>query len=583
MWVLFQYIKPFRVQFYVACISSILNKILDLMPPLLVAWIIDTLASRPPSWVQSIFGSTSVLNQALIISVAGFIIFGLESFFQWAYQYGFFNLAQKVQHQLRLDAYHALQAKEVVFFENHRLGDTLAILNDDINQLERFLNNGFNLILQMVIIILFCIVVLLGTSWHLALLGLSAFPIIIPCSVIYQKKISPFYKKIREKSGALNSRIENNIAGMFVIKSFTAESFEKKRVELASLAYAEANLKTVRYTSLYIPLVRMLIASSFAAVLFMGSYWILNGASFLTIGELVLFSTLIQRILWPMTTLGTILDDTERAKASIKRVFQLFNTDIQPVYSPLLKKPVKGQILFDQVSFKYQIGPQVLENISLNINPHEVVGIAGTTGSGKSTLVKLLLRFYEPISGSIFLDGQPIHTLDPREVRKQISLVSQDVYLFFGTIYDNIAYGLPNVTFQDVEYAAKQAELHQFVSTLPEGYHTLIGEKGIKLSGGQRQRLSIARAILKNSPIIILDEATSSVDTETELAIQHHLHEFTKGKTAIIIAHRLSTIRKAHRIVVLSQGKITQEGHHDDLIKQDGQYADLWKIQIGEG
>jgi ATP-binding cassette subfamily B protein len=554
------------------------------MPPLLVAWIIDTLSGHPPYWIKTFSKSTDALTQALIISIAGAIIFGLESLFQWAYQYGFLNLAQKVQHNLRIDAYKALQSKDISFFENHRLGDTLAILNEDINQLERFLNNGFNLLLQLVVIFLFCIVVLTTTSWHLSLLGLASFPIIIPCSLIYQKKISPFYKKIREKSGELNSRIENNIAGMFVIKSFTAEKFEEGRVSAASLEYQNANLKTIQITSLYIPLIRMLIAISFAAVLFMGSYWILNGASFLTIGELVLFSTLIQRILWPMTTIGTILDDIERANASIIRIFSLLHTSSKSkIDQPLsMLKSISGKITFEDVVFQYPIGPPVLQNINLVLNQHEVVGIAGTTGSGKSTLIKLILRFYEPNAGRILLDNQPIQEIDPISLRKNIALVSQDVYLFFGSIYENIAYGLSNVTLDDIRKAAKKAELDDFVSTLPDGYNTIIGEKGIKLSGGQRQRLSIARAILKNSPIMIFDEATSSVDTETEKAIQHNIDHLTTGKTAIIIAHRLSTIRKAHRILLISNGKIIEEGTHDSLVQKQGQYAELWKIQIGE-
>lgn len=581
---LYRYIQPFKRKLWFSVASSILNKILDLMPPLLVAWIIDTVSGHAPQWMIYLARTTEPLALAICLTGLSVVIFTLESVFQWAYQYGFMSLSQQVQHRLRMDTYAAMQNREIAFFENHRLGDTLAILNDDTNQLERFLNNGINQLLQLAVVMLFALVVMFDTSWQLAIISLIPIPVIIWGSVYYQKKIAPKYKKVREAVGALASRIENNISGMLVIKSFTAEAYELKRVEEVSETYKNENIEAIKFNALYVPLIRNAISVGFAAVLLLGSYWILNGYSGLTAGELVLFAMLIQRMLWPLTTLGTVLDDFERSKASMKRIFGLLNQTsvLKDPDAPMTLTAPRGHITFQNVCFQYEIGPAVLNGLSLDIQAGHTVGIAGMTGSGKSTLVKLLFRYYDPFSGHIMIDGVDLKNMAQTHLRSLISLVSQDIYLFYGTIFENIAYGIENVRLEDVISASKEAAFHEFVMTLPDQYNTRVGERGIKLSGGQRQRLSIARAILKNAPIMIFDEATSSVDTETEQVIQQNLNRITQGKTAIIIAHRLSTIRHADEIVVLNQGRIEERGTHDQLIAQQGAYHLLWSIQIGE-
>ncbi len=391
--------------------------------------------------------------------------------------------------------------------------------------------------------------------------------------------------------GQLLSRLENNIAGMLVIKSFTAEAFELKRVEKASDAYRKANMNAIRLNVVYVPLIRMIVALGFAGVLLVGSYWILTDQPFLTIGELVLFSMLIQRVLWPLTRMGVTLDAYERAKASARRIQGLLTTPSTIQDKAKVTPPgdtsgdrgrLSGKIDWKDIQFGYQEDLPVLDKLSFNIQPGEMVGIAGTTGCGKSTLVKLLLRLYEPTGGTLLIDNRPIESISLNVLRKEIALVSQDVYLFYGTIYENIAYGHEGRTLEQIQYAAKMADLDSFVQTLPEGYNTVVGERGMKLSGGQRQRLSIARAILKDAPIMIFDEATSSVDTETEKTIKMNLEKIVKGRTSIIIAHRLSTIRHADRILVMHQGRIINEGPHNVLIKDRGFYYDLWQTQLGE-
>lgn len=582
---LFQYVQRRAGLFWFACSTSVLNKVLDLMPPLLVGWVIDSVSGTPPGWMQVLPGLDTPLRMAVFLSLLGVGIFALESLFEWMYQRGFLTLAQEVQHDLRLDAYDKIQRREMAFFENQRMGETLSILNDDVNQLERFLNAGFNDLLQLAVLFIFSLTVLMGTSWELSLVGLIPIPIILLGSFYYQRLIAPRYNKVRQSVGGLSSRLENNLGGIQVIQSFTAEQFELERVRESSETYKKANLHAIHLSTIYIPLIRMAVALGFGGILLLGAYWVLQGTGRLTVGELVLFSMLVQRMLWPLTRLGQTLDLYERARASAERVFGLLNAHalIQSP-RPAAKIPrAKGEITFDNVRFGYSPEVPILKGLSLNIKAGEVIGFAGTTGAGKSTLVKLLLRLYEPNAGQILLDDHPIQSLDLQNLRRHIALVSQDVYLFHGTLKENIAYGHLDASDAEIEQAAKQAALHDFILTLPEGYNTLVGERGIKLSGGQRQRLSIARAILKNAPILILDEATSSVDTETERTIQRNLNQLVAGKTALIIAHRLSTLRQADRILVLRDGQIAESGNHESLLLQDGIYADLWRVQLGEG
>ena len=555
------------------------------MPPVLVGWVIDSVRREPPEWIANLLGTVDPWNLAVFLAVLGVVIFFFESLFQWAYQYGFMNLAQRVQHQLRTDAYNHLQTREIEFFENHRMGETMAMLNDDVNQIERFLNIGFNEILQLLVLFIFAGSVMLGVSWELAMVGLLPLPFVLCGSLIYQRLISPRYRKVREAVGALSSRLENNIAGILVIKSFTAEKFESARVADASHQYKQANYQAIKLSALYVPLIRMAIAIGFGGVLLLGSYWVLEDKGLLTVGELVFFSMMIQRLLWPLTRMGVTLDEYERARASAIRTFGLLLTPSKIVSPSKPKKllfPVQGRIEFCNVGFSYQRGVEVLKGLNFTAYSGEMIGIAGVTGAGKSTLIKLLLRLYDPSQGQVLLDGIDLRDLELSEIRKQIALVSQDVYLFHGTIAENIAYGSEKLDLQQVESASRSAQLHDFVQTLPEGYQTIVGERGIRLSGGQRQRLSIARAVLKNSPVMIFDEATSSVDTETERLIQANLSDITKGKTALVIAHRLSTIRHADRILVLRDGQVSEEGHHDELVSRNGTYADLWHIQSGD-
>jgi ATP-binding cassette subfamily B protein len=583
---LFGYLRSYQRRLTLATSASVANKILDLMPPLLVGWVIDSLRGSPPQWISSLAGTSDPWSMAVVLAGLSVVIFFFESLFQWMYQAGFMGLAQEVQHDLRMDVYNRLQSREIAFFEEHRLGEILAMLNDDVNQLERFLNTGFNELVQLAVLFAFSFVVMLPISWQLSLIAMAPIPVILWGSLLYQRRIEPRYRRVREGVGGLASRLENNIGGIHVIKSFTAEAFETERVRRASDEYRRANFEAIRLSARYVPLIRMAIVVGFAGVLLLGSYWILNGTGNITVGELVLFAMMTERLLWPLTRLGNTVDEYERAKASARRSFGLLDTlpAIQDPSRPVPLPRARGEVAFDDVFFRYARGradEPVLQGVSFKIAPGETLGVAGPTGAGKSTLIKLLLRLYDVTGGAVKLDGHDVRSLQMADLRRNIALVSQDVYLFHGTIHENIAYS-SEASPDEVVRAAKLAQLHDFVVSLPQGYDTLVGERGVKLSGGQRQRLSLARAIVKDAPILILDEATSSVDTETERAIQQNLRTLTAGRTALIIAHRLSTIRHADRILVLRDGKVAEEGDHDDLLARGGTYADLWHVQSGD-
>ncbi|WP_299414579.1 ABC transporter ATP-binding protein [Acaryochloris sp. IP29b_bin.148] len=578
---LLKYGRVYRSQIWSAAACSVLNKIFDLAPPVLIGAAVDIVVKRQDSLIAAL-GITDVFQQLVALSVISAIIWGLESVFEYAYARLWRNLAQTMQHDLRLDAYQHLQNLELAYFEDRSTGELMSILNDDINQLERFLDGGANDILQVittVVIISSAFFILAPTVGWMAMLPI---PFIIWGAVAFQKKLAPFYSTVREKVSFLNGRLANNLSGMVTIKSFTAEEFEAQQVRTDSDAYRRSNSRAIALSAAFIPLIRILILLAFMAIMLFGGMEVM--ANRLEVGTYSVLVFLTQRLLWPLTRLGETLDQYQRAMASIQRVMALLDTPIQihPGHLNLPVHQVQGEVQFKDVSFEYYPGLPIIHNVSLTIPAGETIAIVGSTGSGKSTLVKLLLRFYEAHTGDITLDGVGIETLQLKDLRQAIGLVSQDVFLFHGTVYENIAYGQPQIDQAQVEKAAKNAEAHEFISQLPQGYHTIVGERGQKLSGGQRQRLAIARTLLKDPPILILDEATSAVDNETEAAIQRSLDRITVDRTTIAIAHRLSTIRHADCIYVMEQGRIVEQGKHEQLLTHNGIYAQLWRVQTGQ-
>ena len=575
-----RYAKKYRALIWQAAVCSVLNKLFDLAPPALIGAAVDVVIKQDNSIIAQ-FGITDTFQQLLIICILSAIVWGLESVFEYGLERLWRNLAQSIQHGLRINAYSHVQDLELSYFEERSTGSLLSILNDDINQLERFLDVGANEIIQVL-----TTVIIIGGAYiimtpEFAWMAILPIPFILWGSIAFQKKLAPRYADVREKVSLLNNRLANNLSGITTIKSFTTEAYEIERLKIESENYRVSNKKAIAFSAAFIPIIRMIILLGFNGILLYGGMEVINGS--LAVGTYSVLVFLTQRLLWPLTRLGQTLDLYQRAMASINRVMDLLDTSVN-IRSGNLSLPtsnIKGEIKFNNITFAYNEREPVIENLTLNIPAGDTVAIVGSTGSGKSTLVKLLLRFYETSSGTITLDGINIKDIDLTNLRQSMGLVSQDVFLFHGTVKDNIAYGNNAATKTQIIEAARIAEAHEFILKLPQGYETIVGERGQKLSGGQRQRIAIARAVLKNPPILILDEATSAVDNETEAAIAKSLEKITQNRTTIAIAHRLSTIRHADCIYVLEYGKIVEQGTHEELIAKEGIYNNLWRVQTG--
>ena len=563
-----------------AFISSVVNRVLDLAPPVIIGLAVDIVVKEQNSWISN-FGLKEVPSQLIFLSIVSGLIWSAESIFQYLYSVLWRNLAQISQHKLRVKAYEHIQKLDMQFFENDNTGRLLSILNDDINQLERFLDHGANEIIQ-----LFVSVFLIGGTMaivapRIALFAFLPIPLIFFGSIKFQRKLAPKYKDVRRKAGLLASRLNNNLGGILTIKSFTTENWELNRLDKESLAYQKSNKSAIKLSSAFIPLIRFAILFAFVAILLIGGFQVWNNQ--LNVGTYSFLVFITQRLLWPLTTLGHVLDEFQRSMASVNRVIDLIDTPIKinDGKKRINFKQINGEIIFKNIYFNYPGRKSTLEDINICIPPKMTLGIVGLTGSGKSTLIKLLLRIYDINKGTITLDNIPIKEIKLNDLRRCISLVSQETYLFHGTVQENISYGSNKANIKEIIRASKVAEAHEFIKQLPEGYKTIVGERGQRLSGGQRQRIALARAVLKDSPILILDEATASVDNETELLIQKSLAKLTKHRTTIVIAHRLSTIKNADNIIVLDQGRIIEKGKHSNLLKSNGVYADLWNVQVG--
>ena len=462
-------IEERRLLFF-AFLSSIINKILDLAPPVIIGLAVDIVVKEQNSWIAG-FGIKEVPAQLIFLAFASGIVWSGESSFEYLYSILWRNLAQLSQHKLRIKAYEHIQELDMDFFENDNTGRLLSILNDDINQLERFLDQGANQIIQLFITVLIIGGTMIFVAPKIALFAFFPIPIIFLGSIKFQRKLAPKYRDVRNKAGLLASRLNNNLSGILTIKSFTKEKWELNRLNKESLDYQRSNKAAIKLSSAFIPLIRFAILFAFIAILLIGGFQTWNKT--LDVGTYSFLVFITQRLLWPLTTLGHVLDDFQRSMASIDRVIDLIDTPI---------KIKDGKI-----------------------------------------------------------------KIEPKDIIK----------------------------------ASKIAEAHKFIEQLPDGYKTIVGERGQRLSGGQRQRIALARAVLKDAPILILDEATASVDNETEALIQKSLSKITKERTTIVIAHRLSTIKNADNIVVIDKGKIVESGKHEKLLDQNKIYADLWNVQVG--
>ena len=576
---LFVYSQQQKTKTKRGIVYSILNKLFDLAPPVLIGIAIDIVVEGNESFLASV-GIPDRRRQLVILAILTFIIWGLESLFDYLSAVTWRGISQDIEHNLRTETFENVLSLDMKYFENKSSGRLMAILNDDVNQLERFLDTGANKLLQTAT----TVIVIGGTFLYISpLIATFAFipiPIIIFGSFKFTSTIASRYESIRESIETLNSNLSNSISGILNVKSFTRETKELDRIESSSNEVRSANYHAIKLSAAFIPIIRVAILFGFTATLLIGGFLALDGEIKVATYSVLLFIT--QRLLWPLTELGDTFDLYQRAMASFNRIFSLKNETSDIGNGNIEFKKLEKSIELRDVSFSYVDNFNVLNNVNLTINAGQTTAIVGSTGSGKSTLIKLLLRLYEINNGSISYDSNSLKEIELSSLREKIGLVSQDVFLFEGSVIENIAYGDLNASESEVWNAAQKSEADEFINNLPQKENTIVGERGQKLSGGQRQRISIARAILKNPEILILDEATSSVDNETEAAIQRSLDILKKDRTVIVIAHRLSTVRNADIIYVLENGSVVESGNHESLLDIEGVYSKLWSVQTGE-
>jgi ATP-binding cassette subfamily B protein len=612
-------------------VASVLRMLMELVPSLMLALAIDQLllgdGLQVPAWAPGGVVPAGEGPQLLFVGGLVAVAYALNSFLGWLNSFTWNKFAQRFQHEVRVDTYDAMQRREVGFFDDRQTGEVMSVLNNDVNQLEGFLTNNLNSLIVIVVRVGGMAAVMLYVNWRLALIPVAAVPLLGLASHVFVQRIHPRYRDVRSAVGKLNSRLENNVGGIETVKSFATEPFETDRVDEASEGYLEAQWGAISTRILYFPTLQAITAAAYVSVFLVGGWWVVTGTpphpffgGAMTAGTLVLFLNYSRRFVYPMRQMGQIINGYQYARAAAERIVGLLDTPpgITDDEDAVELEAVRGGVVYDGVSFAYDgaapglsaddgpttsatddgrrwsaadpgseansepAGDEVLTNISFAAEPGDYVGLVGPTGAGKSTTMKLLLRFYEADEGTVRLDDTDVEDVQLRSLRESVGYVSQEPYLFYGTVTENIAYGRPGIEEDDIEWAARRAGAHEFVRGLPDGYETMVGERGVKLSGGQRQRIALARAILRDPEVLVLDEATSHVDNETEAIIQNHLDDLIGERTTFAIAHRLSTVRNADRILVMDDGEIVERGTHEELLDRDGLYAKLWSVQLGE-
>ncbi|WP_066413052.1 ABC transporter ATP-binding protein [Halorubrum aethiopicum] len=592
-----EYGRPYLPQVSVGVLASVFARLLDLLPPLMLGIAIDAvfyedalfseqipLVVLPDAWLPAGRGEQFWFTVAVIAGA-----FALGAAFHWVRNWGFNAFAQHIQHDVRTDTYDRMQRLNMEFFSDKQTGEMMSILSNDVNRLERFLNDGMNSLFRLAVMVVGIGGLLVWINWQLALVALLPVPVIAGFTYLFIKTIQPKYAAVRSSVGKMNSRLENNLGGIQVIKSSNTEPYESDRVDDVSMDYFDANWDAIGTRIKFFPALRVLAGIGFVFTFVVGGLWVFEGSApgpfsgDLSVGMFVVFILYTQRFIWPMAQFGQIINMYQRARASSERIFGLMDEPSkleQDADAPDLVVE-EGEVVYDDVTFGYDDEPTI-RNVDFAVEGGETLALVGPTGAGKSTVLKLLLRMYDVDEGEIRIDGQDVSEVTLRSLRRSIGYVGQSSYLFYGTVRENITYGAFEATDEEVREAAKAAEAHAFIENLPDGYDTMVGERGVKLSGGQRQRVTIARAVLKDPDVLVLDEATSDVDTETEMLIQRSIDRLTADRTTFAIAHRLSTIRDADTILVLEDGEIVERGSHDELLENGRLYAHLWGVQAGE-
>ncbi len=489
--------------------------------------------------------------------------------------------SQGVAFDLRQELYTKLQSLSFSYHDQAQTGQLMTRATNDVEIVRMFTGMGFLQLLSTALVFLGTASLLISLDWPLALLSLTIVPIALMITTMLTRRVMPRFLIIQQKLGSLNTLLQENLAGARVVKAFAREPYEIKRFQAANVSLLEENLRVARVFSFSIPLIFGLGNLGSLIVIWVGGLQVIGGR--LTLGELVAFNTYVTMLTLPLFFLGMIMGLMTQAGASARRIFEILDADVEVREKPdaIPLPPLRGRVEFDHVTFRYVgASEDALQDVSFVVEPGETVALLGATGSGKTTIIHLIPRFYDVKSGAVRVDGYDVRDVTLHSLRSQIGIVLQETNLFTGTIRENIAFGRPDATMEEIIEAARAAEAHDFIMSFPDGYETRVGERGVGLSGGQKQRIAIARALLLNPRILILDDSTSNVDLETEARIQRALERLRKGRTSFVIAQRISTVQKADRILVLDRGRLVAQGRHEELLESSPIYAEIYYLQL---
>jgi len=541
---------------------------LGLVQPLVLEWVIDGIL-KTERYGLLIYGAGAMLG---VVVVRGAL--------QYSQRYSMSYAGQKIIFDIRNKLYQHLQQLSFSFYDKAQTGQLMSRVTADVETAQRFLSMGVIQIVSSTVTLIATFTLMMSKDPELTLVALIPVPLLAWRVQVYSTKVRPMFWEIQQQLAVLTATLQENVTGQRVVKAFARKDWEVRKFERDNTELLERNVKTVRTSALNESLMTLLTESALALILWYGGRQVISGD--LTVGSLVAFNALLMELIGPIRMMGFWVTLAQRTIASAERIFEILDTQAEvrdkPGAKPIHK--IEGRVTFENVSFAYDGQHMVLQDVNLDVKPGETIAILGGTGSGKSTLINLVPRFYDVTRGRILIDGVDIRDVTLDSLRRQVGVVTQETFLFSASLRDNIAYGKPEATEAEVRRAAKAAHIDDFIDSLPQGYDTVIGERGVGLSGGQKQRVAIARALLMDARILLLDESTSSVDVETEMRIQEAFNKLLKDRTAFIIAQRLSTVRNADRIIVLDKGRIAEEGTHEDLLKKGGIYAAIYDLQF---